>query len=151
MLTTEMMKRLGLAVLGYSLPETSTLRGLLQDARKGLLATVVMGVLIAAMLLLFCFGFYQFLLSEGVSVGISLSISLFILSLLTFIAGLMANKHVSRLEQTKEKLSPFEGEQSITRLIDTDLLLKEFLAGFNQTEDRSFTPKAVRSKERDWL
>ncbi|WP_417782259.1 hypothetical protein [Terasakiella pusilla] len=151
MLTTEMMKRLGLAVLGYSLPETSTLRDLLQDARKGLLATVVMGVLIAAMLLLFCFGFYSFLMSEGVSVGLSLTISLFILSLLTFIAGLMANKHLARLEQTKEKLSPFEGEQSITRLIDADLLLREFLAGFNQTDKHPAPSRDARSKERDWL
>ncbi len=151
MLTTEMMKRLGLAVLGYSLPETSTLRDLLQDARKGLLATVVMGVLIAAMLLLFCFGFYSFLMSEGVSVGLSLTISLFVLSLLTFIAGLMANKHLARLEQTKEKLSPFEGEQSITRLIDADLLLREFLAGFNQTDKDPAPSRDARSKERDWL
>jgi len=61
------MKRIGLAVIGRALPEASALSSILQDVRRGLLATVVVGVLISAFILLLCFRLYQYLLAEGVS------------------------------------------------------------------------------------
>lgn len=103
--TSRLLKQLGLAAMGQMLPDASALSPILGDMRKGLLATVVTGVLIASFLLLGCFAFYRFLSESGFSESASLAISAVILLMLALISGLFADKYISRTKRAKQDLS----------------------------------------------
>lgn len=109
---SELVKRLGLAVIGQALPKTSALSEIIRDVRRGLLATVITGVLVSSFVLLGCLGFYQFLIAEGLSSHATIGLSAGLLLLLTIISGLVAEKYISKASQAKEKLTPFASEET---------------------------------------
>lgn len=130
---SDLIKRIGLAVVGQALPETSALNEIVRDVQRGLLATVITGVLASFLVLLGGFGFYRFLLSEGLSDLTALSLSAGLLFLLTVIGALISNKYISKASQAKEKLKPFSGS-SLEKNTYLEPLFQAFLEGFLKKE-----------------
>jgi ABC-type transport system involved in multi-copper enzyme maturation permease subunit len=129
--TSTLLKRVGLAIIGQALPETSALEGMVKSVRRGLLATVVTGVLFGALLLLGCFGFYTLLISEGLSGTTAIVLSAGFLALMSIISGLIAEKHLSKVSKVKKKLSPLEGAAPE---VNIELLFSAFINGLCETD-----------------
>lgn len=112
------IKRLALAAVGQALPEQSALTDALKATQKGLMATVVAGVLIAAFLLLGVFGFYLLLRSEGVSLITSIVLIGAVLFMLSAITVLIAERYLSKAGEVKEKIDPGDAVEQITEPIE---------------------------------
>lgn len=134
----ELLKRLALGVIGQALPKASALSGMVQHVRRGLLATVVTGVLFSALLLLGCFSFYQFLLQSNISQAVALSFSAVLLFLLTITSGLVAEKYISKAAQQKQKLEIFP-ENNLKSAVDLEHLFQAFVNGLYEKDQP--TPK----------
>lgn len=141
--STDLLKRVALAFLGQALPEKSALHETVKQTQKGLLATVVTGVLLASFLIFGCYGFYLYLISEGLSRHSAIILGALFLLMLTIISALIANNYLSGLQDTKEKLSPFS-----TNTLDESLsskssfqpsfeqLIQSFWDGFNEPQSK---------------
>lgn len=130
--TSEIMKRLGLAVIGQALPKTSALCEIINDLRLGLLATVITGVLVSSLVLLGCLLFYQFLITEGLTNHAAIGLSAGVLLLLSIISGLLAEKYISRTQKAKKKLAPLTSDD--TEANNVDSLFKAFIEGLCEEE-----------------
>lgn len=144
-ITSNLIKRIGLAAIGQALPETSALRGIMKHARHGLLATVIAGVLLAAFMLLGCFGFYYFLITEGLSTGAAIGLSAGFIFMLAVISGFIAEKHFSKVEEAKQRLTSFPQSHSDNQL---EKLLTSFLEGMLETGNDS-TDQLKRTDSRE--
>ncbi|WP_417320055.1 hypothetical protein [Emcibacter sp.] len=158
---SELLKRLALAVLGQALPEASALDDIFRHTRKGFLFTIVTGVLISAGLLLACFGFYRFLVTQGLTMAVALSISLGLLILMAVIATLIADRAFRRVEETRRRIGFFpkpnrtkesdrdKGGNSLLAGADLEPqeLLAAFLEGFLQDSHREKTSELENNGE----
>ncbi len=133
--TPELMKRLGLAVIGHVLPKTSALSDIIRDVHRGLLAAVITGVLLSSLVLLGCLMFYQFLIAEGLSHHGAVGLSAGLLFLLTIISGLIAEKYTSKAKQAKKKLTPFTADKTEANTASIESLLQAFIDGLCEEKD----------------
>jgi len=124
-----LIKQIGLALAGQILPDESALSGLASNIRKGLFATIVGGVLFAACVIAGVFGFYTFLIDEGISNIVATAICFSFLFLTSLLSMLFA-KHYSRdVKNVKQKMSPSLGTNTDTILSD---IVSAFVDGLNE-------------------
>lgn len=148
--SSTLIKRLALAAVGQALPEASALSATLRVAQKGLLATVVAGVLLAGLIIVGLFGFYLYLVAAGVTQLTAIGIITLILFMLTVISGLVAERYLTKLPEVKQELSPFRGSNGF------DLPVQEMLSAFMEgiatggsTQSRYRQAGDVRVHERE--
>ncbi len=137
--TPSLVKQLTLALVGQALPNPETLRSVLKDFRKGILALVITGVLTSAFILLACYGLYVFLVMNGLVPMAAIAISVGIILLLSLVFALNAERHMRRAERAKERLTPSltdEGGQS-----PLEDLAYEFLSGLTGKDEAQKPPR----------
>jgi len=145
----QLLKRFAMAMAGQALPETSALATVLKDAQRGMLATVVTGVLIASIVLLASFGFYLFLQAEAVGQGMAVGLTLGLLALLTIISGLLAGRYVSRTQRAKQKLGFFSKKHE-PQTNEFEEIMNAFLQGLLHEEpSSSVVPKKQQSTSQE--
>lgn len=144
------MKRIALAFLGQALPEERQLQKNLHYAKRGLLATIVTGVLLSALLVFLCYGLYLFLKMQGVSPLISMGLGASFLLFLVIISGLVADRNFSKLENLKEDLSLFpQQQQPFSSDVDISALLQSFWDGLTTPAATTHSPSTRENSADD--
>ncbi|MGB1540155.1 MAG: hypothetical protein ACPG80_04285 [Rickettsiales bacterium] len=140
----QLVKRLALAVVGQALPETSALATLMDDARKALLATVVTGVLLSALLLLAAFGLYLFLVEEGLAASTAVFLGAGMVLLLAIISGLIADRYTARTQRAKRKLGlfpPSDASKPSETRVELEPVIEAFLNGLLHPKEPTEEPE----------
>ncbi|MCD6034296.1 MAG: hypothetical protein K0R63_37 [Rickettsiales bacterium] len=96
------VKRALLVAIEQALPRQPSLSSLIKNVRCVLLAIIVTGVLIAFLILFACFGIYQLLIYEGLSLMTALFISTFLLFSFLLISLVIAQQCVAQAEKSEQ-------------------------------------------------
>lgn len=124
--------QLGLAVFAWALPSSHVLANLINHFRKGLLATIIAGVLTSSILLFSVFALYKMLLSYGVDEWASLGITFLALTLLSLISGYIAKRHFVKTATKTKNMSLFNSE--LNQQPSLESLIASFADGFMEEE-----------------
>ena len=139
--TKVLMKQLAIALMGQALPNTSVLSAIVDDLRKGIFAMIVAGTLVTALIVLCCFGFYTFLVMEGLSKMGAIGITALILLMVSIISFMQAQKYLARTSEAKNKLGFFPEEKDAAGTFEA--VATSFIEGF-LSEEKPLERKVVR-------
>ena len=139
------IERIIYAIIGQVLPKPSVLLAISKNIRKAMLATVVTGILIASLILLSCFGWYHFLLTQGVDKLPAITVTVVILVMLVIVAAVISEKYFNSLKSIKSELSLFSHDQEKI----FEVLYTQFVKGFcSHDEKREKTDEEEYCQER---
>lgn len=127
---SSVLKRLAIGLIGQALPEASAFSTTINQAKNGVIAATVAGALIAAFVMLLCFGLYSYLLSTGMGILPALSVTTVIVGLLAAVSLMIARQHFTRVEQSKRKMEFFPEYQDMGSVVED--IVAGFLEGFQQ-------------------
>ena len=105
--SSNLMRQIGMALLGHALPEPRVLAVTMSHFRKGVFATIMSGVLACAVILMASLAFYQYLLAEGLAEHAALLLTAGALTLIAVIMGLLARGHMYHVAATREYFGIF--------------------------------------------
>jgi hypothetical protein len=92
--TRSLLLQVAIAVLAWILPSLSTLTSLAENFRKGMLATIVAGVLLSSLILLGIFGGYKLLLFNGLSNISALFITLSVIGVFSIVVCVQRTRSI---------------------------------------------------------
>ncbi len=124
--TSTLIKRLALTALGQALPPASVLSDAAHHAKLGVIGSVITGAMFSAFVLVGCFMFYNYMLTEGVETQLALAIIAGFTLLLGVIGVYAVNGQVSKAAKLKRKMTPVN-RNSIGAEAET--LLHHFISG----------------------
>ena len=134
------MVQIGLALLTWILPSSSTLTSLVDNLRKGLLATIITGVLSSSIILLAIYSAHQFLLTSGVEPWVSLLVVFVTLAIVVLISGHIAKKHFHKTIKKSKNMSFFDDSPKNHSNMNLEAVIAAFLEGYLQ-ESQQPAPK----------
>lgn len=127
-MNTQLLKRLGITALGQALPEASVLEDGLSATRSLIITSIIAGILCAALTLMGGYGFYHWLIAEGLSPGASFGVTAGILALISLLCLKRANDAIQQMSSVRKNLRPFANVNSETGSMDS--LITSIVSGF---------------------
>ena len=148
-----LMVQIGLALLTWILPSSSTLTSLVNNLRKGLLATIITGVLSSSIILLAIYSAHQFLLKSGVEQWVSLLIVFVTLAIIVLISGKIAKNHFQKTVKKSKNICFFDNQSESHSNINLEAVIAAFLEGYLQenqqpaTKNTAYTAKNEKGQK----